>query len=189
MQKLKAEIRERIVNTAGDLFYERGFEKTTTRSIATHVGISVSNLYLYFENKEAVFSAVIDSYYVYLNSRYKELLGSKNTKEEIKDKLFRLVKDLIVKDWRKFILLIDKSNGTKYECSKNIAVQELKKHIDTIIADSVICDKELISFVLSNNLINGIVEIAKNYQDERQLEDSLKHLITYHIEGLKALLS
>jgi AcrR family transcriptional regulator len=188
MKLLNDKVRERIVETAMDSFYEVGFEKTTTRSIATKVGISVSNLYLYYENKEAIFSAIIDPYYVYLNSRFEELLGVKNTKEEINDKLGRLVKDLIVEDWRKFTLLIDKSSGTKYEGSKNMAIRELKKHIDLIIADSTIFDKELISYILSSNLINGIVEIAKNYQDELQLEDSLKHLIIYHTEGLKFLL-
>jgi AcrR family transcriptional regulator len=189
MQILKDEIRERILVIAEDLFYKMGYERTTTRSIAANVEISVSNLYLYYENKEDIFSAVIEPYYVYLNSRFEEILGFGNTEEDINDKLSRLMRELIVKDWKRFIILTDRSTGTKYECSKTMAIQGLKKHIYSLMTDAIIFDKESMSFILSNNLICGMVEIAKNYRDVRQLEDNLKHLVTYHTEGLKALLS
>jgi hypothetical protein len=50
-------------------------------------------------------------------------------------------------------------------------------------------DKKLVSYVLANNLINGIVEIAKSYTDESQLNNSIKHLVEYHTGGMEALLS
>ncbi len=188
MQVLKEEIRERIIKVAEDLFYKEGFEGTTTRNIAANVGISVSNLYLYYENKEDIFSAVIEAFYQYLNSRFEELLVHNNKEDNISDKIYKLVWDFIVKDQRKFIILADKSRGTKYEYSKTVVTQELKKHICSLLPDTF-NDKELMSFILSHNLIDGIVEIAKNYRDERRLADSLKHLIVYHAEGLKALLN
>lgn len=187
MQVLKDEIRENILKVAEDLFFKAGFEGTTTRNIAANVGISVSNLYLYYENKEAIFTAVIGPFHEYLNSRFEEFLGVKSNKDDINDKLSRLVRDCIVKDQQKFIILTNRSSGTKYEHSMNFAIQGLTKHICALMTDAFE-DKELMAYILSNNLIGGMVEIAKNYRDERQVEDSMKHLITYHTEGLKALL-
>lgn len=60
MQVLKEEIRKKILNAAENIFYQKGFRGATTRSIANEVGISVSNLYLYYENKEAIFYGVTD---------------------------------------------------------------------------------------------------------------------------------
>lgn len=41
-----------ILDTALNLFAERGYERTTMRSIATEAGVSVGNAYYYFDSKE-----------------------------------------------------------------------------------------------------------------------------------------
>jgi AcrR family transcriptional regulator len=46
--------RRRIVETALDLFRNRGFEATTTRDIARASGIASGTLFNYFETKEAI---------------------------------------------------------------------------------------------------------------------------------------
>ena len=186
MQVLKDEIRDNILRVAEDLFYEKGFEEATTRGIAALVGISVSNLYLYYENKEALFSAVVDPFHQYINLRLSKFLERKNPEEDISERICELVMDFVVKDHRKFILLADKSRGTKYEDAKMKAVRILQGHIKSMLS-KVIYDKELMSFIFANNLISGIIEIARNYRDEIQCEDSLMSLITYHINGSKAL--
>lgn len=52
--------RERILNDAAGLFLQYGFKRTTMEDIASRVGISKGSLYLHFENKDAIFGAVID---------------------------------------------------------------------------------------------------------------------------------
>lgn len=188
MQVLKDEISKQILVVAEDLFYKAGFEGTTTRTIATNVGISVSNLYLYYENKEAIFAAVIDPFYEYLNLRIQELLQFKNTKEDINNKLSIMLRNILINDRRKFIILADRSKGTKYEHAKVMAIRIITKHINSLLSDAM-NDKKLVSYVLANNLINGIVEIAKSYTDESQLNNSIKHLVEYHTGGMEALLS
>jgi AcrR family transcriptional regulator len=186
MQILKEEIYERIRKVSEDLFYNTGYEGTTTRSIAAKVGISVSNLYLYYENKEAILAAVIEPYYDYINSRLKEFLVLEKREEDINEKLSEVVIDLITRDQRKFIILSDRCNGTRFEASKGMVVQIITRHMKALL-NNTICDKDLIAYILASNLINAIIEMAKNYHDERQLKDSLKNLITYHTQGLRAL--
>jgi len=47
-----AETRQRILDTALDLFRERGFEQTTMRAIAEAAAVSLGNAYYYFRSKE-----------------------------------------------------------------------------------------------------------------------------------------
>lgn len=50
----KAEKRKEICDVAAKLFVERGFEKTTTRDIASAAGVNTSAIYYYFEDKESI---------------------------------------------------------------------------------------------------------------------------------------
>jgi len=52
--------RDRIVETADALFYERGFEATSFADVAGAVGISRGNFYHHFKTKDAILDAVID---------------------------------------------------------------------------------------------------------------------------------
>lgn len=54
--------REKIIEAALDLFSRNGFAGTSMRAIAEQVGIRASSLYAHFEGKEAIFSALIESY-------------------------------------------------------------------------------------------------------------------------------
>ncbi|RMD03073.1 TetR/AcrR family transcriptional regulator [Clostridium autoethanogenum] len=71
MQVLKEKIRDKILKADENIFYEKGFKDTTTRSIAKAVGISVSNLYLYYENREVIFTGVVDEFYEYFIKKAK----------------------------------------------------------------------------------------------------------------------
>lgn len=51
-----------LTRAAVRLFARRGFEGTSIRAIAREVGLSESVLYAHFENKQAVFDAVMASY-------------------------------------------------------------------------------------------------------------------------------
>ena len=55
---LSQEKRSKILQAAKARFLYYGVSKTTTRDIAEDLGISVSNLYLYFENKREIVLAI-----------------------------------------------------------------------------------------------------------------------------------
>jgi len=50
----------RILDAAEGLFAERGYEGTSLREIARRAGIQQPGLYNYFENKQALYTAVLD---------------------------------------------------------------------------------------------------------------------------------
>ncbi|QIL19339.1 TetR/AcrR family transcriptional regulator [Thermomonas sp. HDW16] len=54
-----ASTRERIVQAADDLFYRRGFEKTSFADIAADVALARGNFYYHFKSKDEILGAVI----------------------------------------------------------------------------------------------------------------------------------
>lgn len=52
--------KERIVETALELFSQRGYDGVSVRDIARAVGIRESSLYNHFANKRAIFDGIVD---------------------------------------------------------------------------------------------------------------------------------
>jgi AcrR family transcriptional regulator len=54
----------RILRAAGKLFAARGYEATTMQDIVAEARTSIGNLYFYFENKEALMRALLETAFV-----------------------------------------------------------------------------------------------------------------------------
>ncbi len=54
----KVEMRERILNSAHQLFLDRGFEEVSIRNIAEAIEYSPATIYLYFKDKNEIFYAL-----------------------------------------------------------------------------------------------------------------------------------
>ncbi|GAA3382651.1 TetR/AcrR family transcriptional regulator [Cryptosporangium minutisporangium] len=48
----------RLLASAGELFLERGYDRTTTNHVAEHAGVSVGSLYQFFPDKAALLTAL-----------------------------------------------------------------------------------------------------------------------------------
>jgi AcrR family transcriptional regulator len=57
-QKIKADIRSRILEEAKRLFFEKGYDHASIRNIAERIGCSVGNIYLHFKDKDSIFHAL-----------------------------------------------------------------------------------------------------------------------------------
>ncbi len=55
------EPKEKIIDTAKILFSEKGYAATGLREISEKSGISLSNIYNYFKNKEEIFMSILDA--------------------------------------------------------------------------------------------------------------------------------
>jgi len=54
------EAREQVIKAAIDLFSTKGFNGTSIRAIANAMGMSISNIYHYFVNKEGLMLAILE---------------------------------------------------------------------------------------------------------------------------------
>ncbi|HEY8945895.1 MAG TPA: TetR/AcrR family transcriptional regulator [Polyangiaceae bacterium] len=58
----KLERREQILSVARDVFARRGYHQTTIDDIVAQAGVARGTFYLYFEDKRAVFSELVDRF-------------------------------------------------------------------------------------------------------------------------------
>jgi AcrR family transcriptional regulator len=68
----RQELRQLILKAAGELFLEVGYEQFSVRKLAERIGYSATTVYLYFTDKDGLFSAVVDEGF----SRFIEQLRS-----------------------------------------------------------------------------------------------------------------
>lgn len=59
-EKYKAELRADILAAAREIFVRDGYEAFTIRKLATQVGFSPGNIYLYFKDKNEIFDCLVD---------------------------------------------------------------------------------------------------------------------------------
>lgn len=71
-EKEKAQRRQEIINIAEKLFIARGYDGVTMEEVAKQAGLAIGTLYLYFKNKDALFSAVVLRRVAEFNHQLKE---------------------------------------------------------------------------------------------------------------------
>lgn len=184
MQVLKPEKRDLILKSAERVFYKHGFRAATTRMIADSCKISVSNLYLYFKNKNDIFDAVISAFYNQFQDGFTRFIDHFDDRTRLENRTPQIVDmltDIISQEKRKFIILFSKSHGTKYE---NYHLNIINLLLDHIEEQKTIKVSREISTILLKNLFSMVLEIALIVQTREKLEENLYSVISYHMHGM-----
>jgi len=79
--------RQEILDTAIQLFYEKGYEKTSMNDIAQRMNVSQGLCYRYFQSKEEIFDFALDYYTNIGVEKFSTLLcdDSKTIKQKLKE--------------------------------------------------------------------------------------------------------
>ncbi len=190
MQVLKDEIRNRIIEEAQNTFLEKGYADTTMRAIANQVGISVSNLYLYFGNKEILFYEVLRPIYEKLTRSFEQLMNHEDSKENLQDTICFIVNKITKSNTKAFILIFEKSKGTKYESFSQDFVEKLEKHILGQLSYDI-TNPKLITSIFAKCFVDGMITTLKAYSEQDHydlLEEHLNIFITFYTQGIKQFL-
>jgi len=76
-------MRERILDAAGELLHEDGPDGLSIRAIADRVGVSHMVLYTYFDNRDALFTALRDRHREMIEAQHEDLLNRARTGDPI----------------------------------------------------------------------------------------------------------
>lgn len=107
--------KERLLQSGKEEFLQHGFQNASLRRICANAGVTTGALYFFFRNKEDLFGSIVGKPL----AAYHELI-ERSAKKEIEDvssatgneeNLMRL----LMTYREEFILLLEKSAGTKYE--------------------------------------------------------------------------
>jgi AcrR family transcriptional regulator len=198
MQILKDEVKNNIIEAAVKEFSLLGYEKASMRNIAKAAGISVSNTYNYYHNKNQLFESIIEPVF----SRLKDILkqsfqqsmksGAGNNLQSFIDGMVKPLIQLDARQRQLLVILVEKSAGTKYEKSRDEMVNLLRMHLAeaTRKPGNAMLTEETPAYILSiiaDNYINGLFRILKDFRSPEWAEANMRTLLTYHLNGIKAL--
>jgi AcrR family transcriptional regulator len=95
VQFKKKQVRQAIVDSAYDLFSERGYHSTTLQDVAEYAGVGVSSLYSYFPSKLHLLYAVFEPWHKdAFEQLEKRVLRLKQPRERLRAVLLGLWRDI-----------------------------------------------------------------------------------------------
>ncbi|AOT71611.1 TetR/AcrR family transcriptional regulator [Geosporobacter ferrireducens] len=193
MQVLKDDVRNAIHQSALVEFQEKGFKNASMRSIAERGGMTVGNLYRYFNSKEDLFYAVISpAYHKIIDLTQEQFIKMENAKavqnffEYIADRIMTINRE----HRRELLILIDGCEETRFEH----AIEEIILLVENKFRNQVFprlkekgvqIPDEFFACVLSASLVEGIKVILKHYEDEAKMKPLVHQFIHYHLRDLK----
>lgn len=197
MQVLKDYVRNNILSSARNEFLEKGYTKASMRDIATNAGITVGNIYRYYESKEYLFESIVEPTYLEISHLFQnielnefELHGKDeylNFRTIFTSQLMKIVED----NREEIVILIKCSEGTKYRQAKSqfADIVELKVNkyvIEVVQSKGANLDKNMVSRVISKSLIDGLTEIIiqNGLQDMKRLENDVKVLMDLYFSNI-----
>lgn len=173
MQTQKQTVKNKILKSALEEFIVMGYQNASMRNIATSSGITVGNIYSYFSGKDDLFDNVLEDTVDDLNMLINLEIRNKSVSDN--ENIFDLahkISEVFQKNRMQFLILMDKSEGSKYENIKSDLIkqasvriiQESKntsdKEIDNILAESI-----------AVSVINGLINLFKRVgKDNTRLE-------------------
>ncbi|MCR4961494.1 MAG: TetR/AcrR family transcriptional regulator [Lachnospiraceae bacterium] len=123
MPRDKSLSHEKVNQAIKKEFLEKGYEEASIRSIGARAGMTSAGLYRHYADKEAMFNAMveplIDSIKAWTKKhtdrKYKLVDGGVLKEELFGETFVDMIKEVILPRRDEFILLMSRSNGTKYE--------------------------------------------------------------------------
>lgn len=182
-QVLKDEIRDKILKAALHEFYDKDYKSAAMRSIAEKAKIPTGLIYSYYKNKESLFDAVLQpvlyDWERVLESKHDghgndEIYGLSKTETECLLNLFE--------HRQEFIILVDKSQGTKYEHEKDRFIEEIEIHLNKHRKDEN--SEKVFIHIIANNFIDGLMQIMYHYKGKEWAIMMLHKLSKMYLTGI-----
>ncbi|SET34443.1 transcriptional regulator, TetR family [Natronincola peptidivorans] len=189
MQVLKDEIRSRIIEAATEEFLAFGFQLTSTRKIISKAKISKGNLYNYFNSKEELFYTITSPVYDYLNSTMEKTFDHGETEKFNPIAIHTLavtLGEMLSHYQKQFIILMTKSEGTKYANFKDQLIDKLSEHfLNSNRSSNNNEELDLLMKIVAANFIGALIEIAKEYKDREWAMNNVELYFKYHFNGIQ----
>lgn len=199
-QRLKTEVRDRILSAAAGVFAEKGFKDAKLAEVADRSGTATSNIYKYFDNKEVLFEAVVSphlaaTFLKRLRARIRELgridhwptadaKGSENAYAFL---------TFCVDNREAVLILLRGSNGTRFAHVRGLVINEMERLTADYLrqnAGAAQPDPQLQFLIrkLFTRTVETIADILAEYEDAAEIRNAFALFWRYQLSGLEALL-
>lgn len=196
--KNEKETKERLLVSAKQEFLEKGYLKASLRNICKNAGVTTGALYFFFEDKEDLFASVVEEplqrLYDVMGSHYQEEIqqmdagnfigenfnGDRETSMQIIHYLYQYFDE--------FLLILTKSQGTRFENSVDQFVEITEKHYRKL-ADKLSEQTKTARIEdytlhwLSHMHIDIFVHMLTHEPSEQMAQKNMELIIRYLIPG------
>lgn len=204
MQILKEEVRNRILQAARTEFAQHGFIRTSVRGIAKAAGITPGNIYRYFQDKDALFGALLESTHQQFQAHMLQLMaeiderlidclplpaiGEQHPLDETVRKLVQFMRNSSVE----MMLLFTQSEGSAYAQVKvdstDLITRILQRVFSIPVTQDLDADRELqiqnSAEMLAHTLMEGLCHILRQHRDAATINVLMDQLLSVYSSGL-----
>ena len=115
MAKTKEERRNEIIETAGKLFEEKGYEQTQVQDIVNEIGVAKGLFYYYFKSKDEVMEELADRYADAIINAVNKLIDKDISTFDKINRIFQIFIDSAEKKFGIFMGILNVKNGITHE--------------------------------------------------------------------------
>ena len=115
MAKTKEERRNEIIETAGKLFEEKGYEQTQVQDIVNEIGVAKGLFYYYFKSKDEVMEELADRYADAIIDAVNVLIDKDISTFDKINRIFQIFIDSAEKKSGIFMGILNMKNGITHE--------------------------------------------------------------------------
>lgn len=120
--------RERILEEAGKLFYERGYHKTTLEAIAESLGVTKPFIYSYYKNKTALLTEIYSRVVQFSQNCITQAKDASDSPLKVVEQFVQLFVQLAIKEQAIVAVYFQESVNMPAEALNSI--NELKREFD-----------------------------------------------------------
>jgi len=192
MQIKKEEVKIAIMESGTREFLDNGFKKASLRKIVKDAGTTTGNFYNYFRNKEALFEELIigdyNRFLYFINNHDKmnkpDFLYNLSNPSIWNQMISEVIDDIIPNFNNGLVLLLDASEGTKYEGVKDELIILMEEHFNEHLdkANNSTISKEM-GKIIATQIIDGIILIVRNNKGLELQQRLIRELIMFYIIG------
>jgi AcrR family transcriptional regulator len=174
--------RERILQTALDLFIEQGYDKASLREIAERVGVTKAALYYHFASKEEIFRTLVQPI-LDLQEQAMALVKEQPSIEEWSAGLTTLV-DWVIPQRRLFELLESNQGPARAMAEKFFTESEagnvhevMHNRMDAVLSDETTPLADRVRMAGAVGLVMGVLGFAAGRSFQKVPPDELRDAI------------
>lgn len=183
VQVLKESIRNQIAEAAEHQFAKVGFTNATIGTIAKEAGVATGTVYKYYQDKTALFQAILPEKFV---SDFSELTlkrvaafarpeGLKNNQDLMKDESGELIR-FFANNRLKVIILLGWGEDTPYGNFAQKYINEMEKQTMKQVQEQFpqIAVTQTFRFMVNKMLtdsVRGIISILSSFEDEAAIKN------------------
>lgn len=200
-QRLKTEVRERILAAAATVFAQQGFEKAKLAEVAQRAETSTSNIYKYFADKEALFHEVVTPALAgqllrLLRARVRELrsIGNWLTADAAGSSHARALLSFWIEQRLVVLILLRGAEGTRYAHVRELMTDQMVRLASRYVVDTSgqAALTPMMLFMLQRTFtrtLDTIADTLSAYEDGPSIQSAVALFWRYQLAGLQALLA